>query len=44
MLGLPDHEQIIVLISVGYAADHGGVPRSVKKDLPLIREYRAPDV
>lgn len=44
LLGLPDHEQIIVLISVGYASDEGGVPRSVKKDLPLIREYRAPQV
>ena len=43
-LQLPDHEQIIVLISVGYASEQGGVPRSVKKDLPLIREYRAPQV
>jgi nitroreductase len=44
LLQLPEHEQIIVLISVGYAAEQGGVPRSVKKDLPLIREYRAPQV
>ena len=44
LLDLPDYEQIIVLISVGYAADDGGVPRSIKKDLPLIREYRAPQV
>jgi nitroreductase len=39
-LQLADHEQIIVLIAVGYAADEGGVPRSVKKDLRRIRVYR----
>ena len=33
---------IVVLIAVGYAADDGGVPRSVKKDLSLLREYRPP--
>ena len=38
-LDLESNERVIMLLSFGYARDEGGVPASVKKPLPQLREF-----
>lgn len=38
-LGLADHERVVMLIAIGYAAPHGGIPFSQKKPHELLARY-----
>ncbi len=39
LLGLKDHERVVMMVAMGYADPTGAVPSSVKKPLAIVREY-----
>jgi nitroreductase len=39
VLGLAMTDRVVMLIALGYAADDGIIPRSVKKELASVRSY-----